>query len=370
MASVPSQSVRVQGSRFAEALTKEELSIICFIYKVPEGERERRGSAIEVFRYLEERGCINYSQPEQLVKLMRLVQREKWARETEEMISKLLKKISCLCSTVTYRVLPIHISKLLFLSLSFLSTSRPSNPPCFLFSARDSSLHTHSPIHYPVEEESIAPDQTDVVLRPRSQVSQIRNKRRRAIRSCSPSREREERDGPLRQDGRACSNSCDSCKAFFRAIKSPETTEHIAEAVHKTIIEQLSKLSLEDECHSQEDEEELTEQDQDAGGEEKVGSRFSRKGSTISHKSTRSSGYGSMLFENPPSIVFGTVEEEQPDASSSSSDTISPTTTIRPEFDSLLGSFLTPPPPLSRQSSNDEYCTATSEDESREGGYF
>lgn len=87
MASVPaSQIVRVQCSRFAEALTKEELSSICFIYKVPEGEREKRGSAIEVLQYLEERGIIDYSQPEQLVKLMRLVQRERWARETEEMI--------------------------------------------------------------------------------------------------------------------------------------------------------------------------------------------------------------------------------------------------------------------------------------------
>lgn len=87
------QLVRIQGCRFAEALTKEELSTICFIYEIPEGEQERRNSAIEIFRYMEERGLINYSCPQELVKLMRLVHREKWARETEGLISEIMYMI-------------------------------------------------------------------------------------------------------------------------------------------------------------------------------------------------------------------------------------------------------------------------------------
>lgn len=83
-----SQLVRIQGSRFAEALTKEELSIICFIYRVTEGERERRPLPIDVFQYLEERGEIDYSRPEQLIDLMRLLQREKWARETQQLVGE------------------------------------------------------------------------------------------------------------------------------------------------------------------------------------------------------------------------------------------------------------------------------------------
>lgn len=163
----------------------------------------------------------------------------------------------------------------------------------------------------------------------------------------------------------------------MRVLQSPETTAHIAEAVKTTLIEQLTaSLSLEDDEGLQDEEEEeesIVNVRKDAGrGAEDV-SPFSRKGSTISHKSTRSSGYGSMIFENPPSlldqtdapfILFDRVEEEITDTSSST--TTSPT---RPESDSFLGPFLAPPMAPSRQSSTEDYFTAPSEDESREGGY-
>ena len=84
-----SQLVRIQGSRFAEALTKEDLSTICFIYRITEGERERRPLPIDVFQYLEERGEIDYSHPGELIDLMRLLQREKWARETQQLVGEL-----------------------------------------------------------------------------------------------------------------------------------------------------------------------------------------------------------------------------------------------------------------------------------------
>lgn len=85
-----SQLIRVQLTRFAEALTKDEVSSICFVYDVPEGERERRQSAIEVFRYLEKKRDLDCSNPDQLIALMQTLRREKWARETKELIGELV----------------------------------------------------------------------------------------------------------------------------------------------------------------------------------------------------------------------------------------------------------------------------------------
>lgn len=209
---------------------------------------------------------------------------------------------------------------------------------------------------FPVEESA-------VVLRPRNIAIQIRDKRKlRPIQSFSdlPS-EAAEIDGP--HDNRP--SSCSSCnRRFIEVMESPD----LAEALQHTIISHVrsvTSLSHFDDIppSSQKEERELnTSQQMMTQSSDK--SPFMRKGSTTSHKSTRSSGYGSMVFDNPsfppdypeqPAILL---EEEQTDITS-------PTLSSNNGLDTdLLHPYTGTHKPPSRQSSSEDYFTA---DDASEG---
>lgn len=53
---------------------------------MPKGLREKHGTALDVLQYLEEKGETRYDDPMTFVKIMRAIEKEKWAVEMEKFI--------------------------------------------------------------------------------------------------------------------------------------------------------------------------------------------------------------------------------------------------------------------------------------------
>lgn len=197
------------------------------------------------------------------------------------------------------------------------------------------SLERHrlqTSLQYPIEESS-------VILRPREIATQIRDKRK-AIPLNLPE---DETDGLYK--GRVCNHTCTKCNEQLRVrLQSPQLAEEIQKTINKFCATNFS-------CQSDE-----KEVDHDVGVRvQQTTSPFIRKGSTMSHKSTRSSGYGSMVieqFENPLIML-----EETDTVSTAISPTLSSIASSGPDQE-LLYPQLGASKPLSRQSSTEEYYTA------------
>lgn len=79
------RKLRVHMTHFAEDLGSEDLSNLCYVHQVPRGVRERnRNSGIDLIRYLEENGTLGSE--EEIVRMMRDLNKEDWARKREHMI--------------------------------------------------------------------------------------------------------------------------------------------------------------------------------------------------------------------------------------------------------------------------------------------
>ena len=72
-------------ANFAEDLGSEDLSKLCYVHHVPRGVRESHcSSGIDLIGYLEEKGTLDSE--EEIVRMMRDLNKEDWARRTEHMI--------------------------------------------------------------------------------------------------------------------------------------------------------------------------------------------------------------------------------------------------------------------------------------------
>ena len=79
------RKLRVHMANFAEDLGSEDLSKLCYVHHVPRGVRENHcSSGIDLISYLEENGTLNSD--EEIVRMMRDLNKEGWARKTEHMI--------------------------------------------------------------------------------------------------------------------------------------------------------------------------------------------------------------------------------------------------------------------------------------------
>ena len=199
------------------------------------------------------------------------------------------------------------------------------------------SLECHrsqTSLQYPVEESS-------VVLRPREIATQIRDKRKAIPLNLLE----DETDGSY--NVRTCNHTCSKCNEQLRVkLQSPQLAEEIQRTIDKFCATNLSG--------GPPDEEEEVEHDVEVRVQKRA-SPFLRKGSTMSHKSTRSSGYGSMVieqFENPLIML-----EETETASTATSPTLSSIGSSGLDQELLCPQFGASKP-LSRQSSTEEYYTA------------
>ena len=79
------RKLRVHMANFAEDLGSEDLSKLCYVHHVPRGVRESRcNSGIDLISYLEQNGTLGSE--EEIVRMMRDLNKEEWARRTELMI--------------------------------------------------------------------------------------------------------------------------------------------------------------------------------------------------------------------------------------------------------------------------------------------
>ena len=203
---------------------------------------------------------------------------------------------------------------------------------CFSSIITIESHRLQTSLQYPVVEES------SVVLRPREIASQIRDKRKAIPLNLLD----DETDSSY--NGRICNHTCAKCNEQLRVrLQSPQLAEEIQKTISKFCATNLS-------CEIEEEEVE-----QDVGVKvQQTTSPFLRKGSTMSQKSTCSSGYGSMVieqFENPLILL------EETEASTTTSPTLSSISSSGLDQE-LLYPQLGISKPLSRQSSTEEYYTA------------
>lgn len=76
--------LRKQVAEFSDDLTQSDIKRLFFLYQVPQGIQERLRTAVEVFQHLESRAFLDFNDSKTVVKLMRELNREKWAKETEK----------------------------------------------------------------------------------------------------------------------------------------------------------------------------------------------------------------------------------------------------------------------------------------------
>ena len=84
--------LRKHVANFGDDLKREDIKKLMFLRKIPQGLQERfEGSAVELFQHLEEVRQLDFEDPFTVIQMMRDINKEKWAVDTEKIFGEFEK---------------------------------------------------------------------------------------------------------------------------------------------------------------------------------------------------------------------------------------------------------------------------------------
>ena len=81
-------ALRKVAADFGDDLRQDEIKKLMFLKDIPRGIQERLTNAVEVFQHLEERAMLDFRNPLTVIDMMREVNKEKWALDTEKLFGE------------------------------------------------------------------------------------------------------------------------------------------------------------------------------------------------------------------------------------------------------------------------------------------
>ena len=80
--------LRKHVTEFGDDLRQEDVKKLMFLRQIPRGIQERFTNPIDVFQHLEDIANLDFENPQTVVEMMRDINKEKWALDTEKMFCK------------------------------------------------------------------------------------------------------------------------------------------------------------------------------------------------------------------------------------------------------------------------------------------
>ena len=80
--------LRKHVTNFGDDLRQEDIRKLMYLKQIPQGIRERLKHAVDLFEHLEQTAKLDFHDPRTVIELMRDINKEKWALETEKIFGE------------------------------------------------------------------------------------------------------------------------------------------------------------------------------------------------------------------------------------------------------------------------------------------